>query len=497
MYRSLKNARFQHNALVSCLFDDDKPKEECGVIGLHTPGRDAGRLAFFGLFALQHRGQESAGIAISDGSQVEMRKGMGLVSQVFNEELLGEMPGSMALGHTRYSTTGASVIHNAQPYYCLSRVGEIAVAHNGNLTNTITLRRELEAEGLKFESTSDTELMAKLIAREIRKDPADAVRHAMERIEGAYSAIILTPETIIAFRDPHAIRPLVAGRLGNGHMVASESCAFSIIGGEIERELGPGEMVIIDKKGMRFEQAVTAGRCAHCLFEFIYFARPDSRMSDNTVYTVRERMGAALYGEHPVDADIVIPVPDSGVPAAHGYAAAANLPFVEGMIKNRYVQRTFIQPDPRLREVGVMMKLSPIYDHLRGKRVVLVDDSIVRSTTCRQIVRLLKNAGAKELHVRITAPPIKHPCFYGIDMSTPGQLVAANHTIEEIRDMVGADSLGFLSIEGTVKATGLPADKLCLACFNGDYVLPVEQGVDKDALEGHGRVGEMETYQTN
>lgn len=471
--------------------DHDHPKEECGVVGISSPGREAARLAFFGLFALQHRGQESAGIAVSDGGLVRMHKDMGLVSQVFNEDVLKTLPGHRAIGHNRYSTTGASVLRNAQPIYCQSLVGDIAVAHNGNLINTVELRRELEAEGEVFDSSSDTELIARLLVRHMSQGPEHAVAAAMRRIKGAYSCTVLTPDMVIGFRDPNGVRPLVAGHLPDGgHMIASESCAFGPVDGIIEREVEPGEMVIVDAKGMRFAQGVPSARKSMCMFEFIYFARPDSEMYSTDLYSARERMGRELAKEHAVEADMVVPVPDSGIPAAHGYAEESGIPFHEGMMKSRYIHRTFIAPDQRMRELGVRMKLTPLPSIIRGKRLILVDDSIVRATTTKQIVKLLFEAGAAEIHVRITAPPIKWPCFYGIDMCSKKELAAARMTIDEIRDHIGATSLGYLSIPGAVRAVGRPDSEFCLACFSGDYPIPVPEAVERDPFEA-GDVGQM------
>lgn len=471
--------------------DQDRLKEECGVLGVYTPGREAARIAFFALFALQHRGQESAGIAVSDGARVRMHKEMGLVSQVFNEEVLEGLPGHMAVGHNRYSTMGSSVIHNAQPIRCQSIVGDIAVAHNGNLINTLELRREMEAEGEHFISSSDSEIIARLLVRHMDMGPEHAVAQTMRRIKGAYSCTVLTPTMLLGFRDPYGIRPLVTGRLDDGYMIASESCAFSPVHGIAERELEPGEMVIVDSHGMRYAQGAPQARKSMCMFEFIYFARPDSTMYDTLLYSARERMGEQLALEHPVGADVVVPVPDSGIPAALGYSSASGIPFREGMTKSRYIHRTFINPDQQLREMGVSMKLTPLKDHIKGKRIVLVDDSIVRATTTTQIVKLMFGAGATEVHVRITAPPIKWPCFYGIDMCSRGQLAAARMTVEQIKNHVGATSLGYLSVPGVVRAVGRPKDEFCLACFNGDYPLAVPRDLEKFALEEQCEVGAM------
>ncbi len=471
----------------------DRPKEECGVLGLYTPGGEAARLAFFALFSLQHRGQESAGLAVSDGHRVHMHRDMGLVNQVFNEEILSTLPGHMAIGHTRYSTTGASVLRNAQPVYCSSTVGEIAVAHNGNLVNAGALRKELLMSGESMDTTADSEVIARLLVRNLHLGPVGAVAATMERLQGAYSVTVLLPNMVLGFRDPHGIRPLVAGRVGDGFMVASESCAFWPVGGVSDREVGPGEVVIIDHQGMRFEQAVPRAGETLCMFEFIYFARPDSVMYGRELYAVRENMGRQLAIEHPVEADVVVPVPDSGIPAAHGYSKQSGIPYHEVMMKSRYIHRTFIQPDQRMRELGVRMKLAPLLGQVKGKRLVLVDDSIVRATTTSQIVKLLFDSGAKEVHVRITAPPIKHPCFYGIDMASRGELAAATMDVEAIRNRLGATSLGYLSIEGTLKSVGKDRPMFCLACFDGDYPVPVTAEMEKMAFEEPPGVGQLAT----
>ncbi len=421
-----------------------------------------------------------------------MHKDMGLVSQVFNEEILGTLPGDMAVGHTRYSTTGASVLRNAQPIFCQSLVGDIAVAHNGNLVNAKALREEMEAEGEHFDSTNDSEIIARLLVKHMHLGPENAVATTMRRLEGAYSVTVLTPKMVLGFRDPNGVRPLVAGALGeDGYLVASESCAFTPLDAHATKELEPGEMVIIDHHGMRFAQGAPKAGKAMCLFEFIYFARPDSYMYGELLYSVRERMGAQLAIEHPVEADIVIPVPDSGIPAALGYSEQSGIPYREGMTKSRYIHRTFIQPDQQMRDLGVRMKLTPLKEHIQGQRIVLVDDSIVRATTTTQIVRLLREAGAVEVHVRITAPPIKWPCFYGIDMCSRGELAAARMSIEEIRQHVGATTLGYLSIPGAVRAAGADENKFCLACFNGEYPIPVPPDVSKMALEQPPEVGQF------
>ena len=473
----------------------DRAKEECGVVGLRATGGDAARLAFFALFALQHRGQESAGIAVSDGSTVKMHKDMGLVSQVFDEAILASLPGDLAIGHNRYSTTGASVLRNAQPIYCTSSSGEIAVAHNGNLINAKELREELEAQGERLDTTADSEIIARILVLNLDRGIEEAVAEVMRRVKGAYSVIVLTPTKLFGFRDPYGVRPLVAGRLGDSYMLASESCAFGPVNAEVDREVAPGEVAIIDAKGIHYHQAHETVRPSMCMFEFIYFARPDSVMRGTSLYVARERMGEELAKEQPAEADVVIPVPDSGIPAAIGYSRTADLPFEEGMMKSRYIHRTFIQPDQRMREMGVRMKLTPIVEKIAGKRLVVVDDSIVRATTTRQIVKMLFDSGAKEVHVRITAPPIKFPCFYGIDMASKGELAAAKWSVEEIREHLGATSLGYLSVEGTVRAVGDGKNGFCLACFNGDYPISVPRDLNKLAFEEPPEVGQIGVVQ--
>ena len=468
-------------------FEDEGPHEECGVFGVYAPGEDVARLAYFGLFALQHRGQESAGIAVSDGAQVKWFKEMGLVTQIFDERTLSQLQGDIAIGHTRYSTTGSSILRNAQPLHCAWGDGTVAVAHNGNLINTEELRAELEAEGIAFDTTNDSEVIARLIATQQDKTLEDAVAHTMGRLQGAYSVVILTENTLIGIRDPYGNRPLSLGLLGNKHyVIASETCALATVGAQYVREVEPGEMIILDKQGMRTRQAQPMVRNATCLLEFIYFARPDSMIYGRGLHNARRRMGHELAREHPVpEADMVMPIPDTGTPAAIGFAEASGIPYGEGVVKNRYIQRTFIQPDQRMREAGVRMKLMPIKESLAGKRVVMVDDSIVRGTTTGQIVKLLFDAGAAEVHVRITAPPVKYPCFYGIDMANQKDLVAAHHSVEEIRELIGATSLGYLSQAGVTRAIGIHKDKFCRACFDGHYPIEIPPHVkaSKFALE--------------
>jgi amidophosphoribosyltransferase len=453
-------------------------REECGLFGIYAQGEDAARLTYFGLFALQHRGQESAGIAVSDGSAVRMYKDLGLVTRVFSEPILQSLQGHIAVGHTRYSTTGSSTLRNVQPLACPTLDGNIAIAHNGNLVNAHHLRAALEQEGEVFETTNDSEVILRLIARAYRGDMVEAVRAMMRQVRGAYSLAILTPTQLIGVRDPFGIRPLCIGRLRQAWVLASETCALHPIGAQFIREVEPGEIVLIDEQGLHSFEGLPPQREALCMFELIYFARPDSHLYGQLLYEVRRRMGMELAKEHPAEADLVIPVPDSGVPAAVGYAQYAGIPYGEGLIKNRYAPRTFIQPDQRTRELSVRLKLTPLHEIIEGKRLVVVDDSIVRGTTTRQIVKLLFDAGAREVHLRITAPPIRFPCHYGIDMATQRELVAAHHTVEDVRQQIGATTLGYLSIEGLLRASGQPRNRFCLACFNGDYPIPIPDDVE-------------------
>lgn len=462
----------------------DEPREACGIFGVYAPGEDVARLTFFGLYALQHRGQESAGIATADGEDLSVRTGMGLVSQVFDEEDLAFLRGHIAIGHTRYSTTGSSVVCNAQPILVRDAATSrpIALAHNGNLVNYRVLREDLEAQGVQFETTTDSELIAHLLALAPGGTWEERFHYVMRRAEGAYSLVVMTPDTLFAVRDPLGVRPLCIGRLGEGWVVASESCALEHLGVPMEREIAPGEVVQIDATGARsFFPVAPAPRRALCTFEFIYFARPDSYLAGHLLYPIREEMGAQLAREHPVEADIVIGVPDSAVPAAIGYARESGIPYREGLVKNRYVGRTFIQPDQRIREAGVSLKFNALHEVLAGKRVVIVDDSIVRGTTTPRVVSLVRRAGAREVHMRITAPPIIAPCFFGVDMATKWELIAANKSVEEIRQHIGADSLGYLSLEGLVRATRQPTESLCNACFTGIY--PIDVQMQMDSLE--------------
>ncbi len=453
----------------------------CGVFGIRSEERDVSRLAYFALFALQHRGQESAGIAVSDEGRLTVVREMGLVAHVFNEQQLQALPGEVAIGHTRYSTTGSNRWANAQPLIHHGRARTVALGHNGNLVNVEELRAELIADGIRLTSGSDSEVIAALIAR----DPAplvEAVANAMRRLEGAYSVTALVDGTLVAFRDPLGFRPLTLGQLDDDWVVASETCALDLIGAEAVRDVRPGEVVWIDADGLHGTQAIPLGRNALCIFELVYFARPDSRLGGVEVHGARIRMGERLAREAPVDADLVIGIPDSGTPAAIGFAKGSGIPFNEALIKNRYVARTFIQPDQGMREQGVKIKFNPL-DEVEGKRIVAVDDSIVRGNTMRQLVAMLLDAGAAEVHVRISSPPVVSTCFYGIDMADEDELAAAHRSVEEMRIHVGATSLNYLSVDGMQEATRLPEDSVCRACFTRDYPTRVPTKVEKLRFE--------------
>ncbi len=461
----------------------DSPHEACGVFGVYAAGEDAARLTFFGLYALQHRGQESAGIATAHRGQLHLRTGMGLVAQVFDEAILSRLPGSMAIGHNRYSTTGSSRQANAQPVHIQGPWGEMALGHNGNVINAAPLRRDLESNGVRFVSSTDSEVIAQLIAHAPGADWPSKIRHVMPRLEGAYSLVILTPDQLIGVRDPLGVRPLCLGQLNGGWVLASESCALDHLGAHFVREIAPGEVVAIDEEGVHSFVGAQPWRSGLCIFEYIYFARPDSSIQGRLLYLARQAMGARLAQEHPVEADLVIAIPDSATAAGIGYAQASGIPFGEGLLKNRYVGRTFIQPDQRLREVGVQLKFNPLPEVLAGKRVVVVDDSIVRGTTTPRVVSLLRGAGTREVHMRICAPPIRYPCFFGVDMATRAELIASRLSIPEICAFIGADSLGYQSVDGLISSVGLPKELFCLACFTGNYPIPVQLELDKLALE--------------
>ena len=446
----------------------------CGIFGIYAGDRDVARLTYFGLYALQHRGQESAGIAVADDGQITAVRDMGLVAQVFDEATLASLTGHAAIGHVRYSTTGGASWQNAQP---LVRSGDgvaVAVAHNGNLVNAGELRAELAAEGVSFRGATDTEVVAALIAAAAGDGLDAAVRRAAERMRGAFSIAVLTPQALYAMRDPHGIRPLALGDLDGSPVIASESCAFDIIGARFVRELEPGEILIVDRRGVRSERVELPGaRPALDIFEFVYFSRPDSQLYGRTLADCRVEMGRRLAREAPAAADLVIPVPESGVPAAIGYAQQSGVPYAEGLIKNRYVYRTFIQPDQRLRELGIRMKLNPVRSLIEGKRLVVVDDSIVRGTTIGGVVGMLKEAGASEVHVRISSPPVVCPSFYGVDTPSRDELIAAGVEVEEVRRTVGATTLSYLSLDGLQESIGLPAELFTREGFTCEYPVPV------------------------
>ncbi|MFO7946769.1 MAG: amidophosphoribosyltransferase [Armatimonadota bacterium] len=462
--------------------------DACGVFAIYAPDLDVSRLTYFGIYALQHRGQEGAGIATFDAGTNELscHRGMGLASSVFTEEALKGLQGDIALGHVRYSTTGSNTLANVQPMTGEGPFGPFAVAHNGNLVNAAEMRRELQERGIEFEATSDTEVIAKFIANSGADTIEDAIAEMMHRARGAYSLGFITPGKVVAVRDPNGVRPLCVGRLnGDKWVVASETCALHVVGADFVREIEPGEIVTIDENGMTAMQVIEPTRKACCIFEFIYFARPDSHIYGRSVYMSRQRMGHMLAQQAPVDADLVIPVPESGIPHAMGYAQVAGIPYGEGFIKNRYIHRTFIAPDQRLRDLGVKMKLTPLKEAVSGKRLVVVDDSIVRGTTTGPEMELLREAGAREIHLRINCPPIEYPCFYGIDTSNRQDLIAARMSVEEIRQHLGADSLEFLSIKNLVTAVGLPKNNFCTACFDNRYPIsiPDEVRATKFSLE--------------
>ena len=462
--------------------DRDGPRDECGVFGIYAPGHEVSRLSYFALFALQHRGQESAGIAAADrGGNIMTRRELGLVSQVFSENDLRTLAGELAIGHVRYSTTGSNAWENSQPVQRSEGTNgsrrEIALAHNGNLINALELHDELSERGVTFSSTSDSEIVAALFATHPAEQIEDAIADVLPRLNGAFSIVVMTKDRVVAFRDPHGLRPLALGVIEGAdgepprYCVASESCAFDIIGAKLLRDVEPGEIVTLGENGLENRCILPDERKAFCVFEYIYFARPDSRMNGQVLQVARGRMGEILARESPVDADLVIPVPDSGNAAARGFARASGLPQDDGFVKNRYVARTFIQPGQELRKHGLRLKFNPLPEIVGGKRLVVVDDSIVRGNTTRQIVQMLRDAGAVEVHMRISAPPIKHPCHYGIDMSTREEMIAHERSVDEIAAELGCDSLAYLSLDGVYEAVGATKATHCDACFTGDYPL--------------------------
>ena len=468
---------------------DDRPREACGVFGIWAPEVDVAVETFYGIHTLQHRGQESAGICTTDGRNLNVKTGMGLVAQVFDEESAAELEGIAAIGHTRYSTTGASRFRNAQPILIDDPLtgNQVAVAHNGNVVNAAQVRAELTESGAAFETSTDTEVLAKYLLLFGKSEPdADAMWEErfsalMRHIEVAYSLVLLTPDRLMAARDPYGVRPLCIGQVGGRYVVASETCALDQLGATLLREVRPGELITINDRGMRSYQAIIPAQPAGCVFEHIYFARPDSILDGQAAWQSRSQLGVELAREHPADGDVVIGVPDSATAHAIGYSFESGIPYSEGLVKNRYVGRTFISPDQRLRDLGAHLKYNPMPSVLAGRRVVVVDDTIVRGTTTPRIVKLVREAGAAEVHMRIAAPPIQHPCHFGVDMATRQELIAARQSVEEIRQHLGADSLGYLSLDGLQRALDL-GKTTCLACFNGDYPVSVQTDFEIDTL---------------
>ncbi|MBI4743325.1 MAG: amidophosphoribosyltransferase [Actinobacteria bacterium] len=467
-------------------FFNDKPEEACGVFGIYAPSEDVAKITYYGLYGLQHRGQESAGIAVSDGSSILVIKDLGLVSQVFDENKLASLSGKIAIGHTRYSTTGSTEWKNSQPIYKTYESRAIAIAHNGNLVNAKELYQRLKKGGKNnLSSTSDSEVIAEMIVSSNASSIEEAIKEVMLKIKGAYSLVILTEDKLIGVRDPYGIRPLSIGKLGSNYVLSSETAGLDIVGALFVREVEPGEIVVIDKEGLHSHTGLLLAKKSLCVFEFIYFARPDSYLYGQNLYHVRKTMGMKLAEEGPVDGDLVIPVPDSGNSAAIGFAERSGIPFGEGLIKNRYIGRTFIQPSQTIRQLGIRLKLNPLRDAIAGKRLVVVDDSIVRGNTSKKIVEILKEAGAKEVHMRISSPPIKCPCFYGIDTPSNQELIASTKSVEEIKEFLGLDSLVYLSLKGVVEATGCSYEDFCCACFDGRYPIeiPKDLKISKDMLE--------------
>lgn len=463
-------------------FGPEEKKEHCGLFGVYNHP-EAARMAYLGLFALQHRGEESAGIVASDGNAMASHLGMGLVEDVFTEAELEKLKGDMAIGHTRYSTMGSSLLKNAQPLQINYSRGQIAIAHNGNLVNALLLRDELEAHGSIFQTTIDSEVILHLLADPRHAHFEEALIDSLRRIRGAFSLVILREGELIGVRDPNGFRPLVIGQQGAAQFLASETCALDLIGARFVREVEPGEVVVMNRQGLKSLKPFEPGRRSHCIFEHVYFARPDSEVFGESVHQVRQRLGMHLAREHPADADVVIPIPDSGNSAALGFSMESKIPFEFGMMRNHYVGRTFIQPKQRAREFQARVKFNPVSKVLAGRRVVVVDDSIVRGTTCRARLRSVREAGAKEIHMRVSCPPIRHPCFYGIDFPTKEELIASTHPLEEIRKFLEVDSLGYLSIEGLLEAVREGRSRYCTACFSGEYPLVFGQGADKYILE--------------
>lgn len=459
------------------------PRESCGVFGVFSH-EDAARLTYFGLYALQHRGQESAGIVSSTGESIFEHKGMGLVSDVFNQDVLAALQGRIAVGHVRYSTTGSSMAKNAQPFVASHGGETLALAHNGNLTNAQSIRISLEKEGSIFQTTTDSEIIVHLVTHHIRLGIEEALVKTLFAIQGAYSCVLMTKDRLIAFRDPHGFRPLCLGLLDDGYIVASETCAFDLIGARYIRDLDPGEILIISKEGLKSIRPFPEQRRSFCIFEYIYFARPDSTIFGQNVYAVRKRLGKKLAQEYPIKADFAMPFPDSGTYAAIGFCQESGMPLEMGMIRNHYIGRTFIEPVQSMRDFGVKVKLNPVKEILNQKRVVIVEDSIIRGTTSRLRIKALREAGAWEIHMLVSCPPHRYPCYYGIDFPTQGELIASEHSIDEIKNFLGLDSLCYLSLPGMLEASGLEGEhSFCLACFNGDYPIKLKEEFSKLYLE--------------
>lgn len=460
----------------------ERPKDECGIFAIYDH-KEAAKLTYFGLYAQQHRGQECAGIVVSDGQCVNEHKAMGLVPDIFNDKILDDLKGIIALGHVRYSTTGSSVIANAQPFRIRYAGKCLAIAHNGNLVNAHTIRKELEHDGSIFQTSMDSEIVLHLVAKSLKEGLEKAMVNTMNRIKGAYSLVIMTEDTLIAVRDPNGFRPLCLGKLSSGYVLASETCALDLVEAEYIRDVEPGEVLIINKKGLKSIKLEEPARKAHCIFELIYFARPDSNLFGQNVYLFRKKQGNLLVEEFSVDADMVMPFPDSGNYAAIGFAQSSTIPLEMGVIRNHYIGRTFIQPSQTMRDFGVKVKLNPVKELFKGKRVLIIEDSIIRGTTAKTRIQTLREIGAKEIHMLVSCPPHRFPCHYGIDFSTRGELIAAHKSVDEIRDFIGLDSLGYLSVDNLVKATHIPRENLCLACFDGNYPVPIEEGTGKFSME--------------
>ena len=461
---------------------DHRPRESCGVFGVFGHD-DAAKLTYFGLYALQHRGQESAGIVTSTGKSIHEYKGMGLVPEVFNEPILNGLHGHIAIGHVRYSTTGSSILKNAQPFVVSHAGKSVAIAHNGNLINARRLKQDLEKRGSIFQTTMDSEIIIHLLARNIQGGMEEAIVKAVSEIQGSYCCVLMTENKLIAFRDPNGFRPLCLGMLNSGYVVASETCALDLIEAQYIRDIDPGEILIIGQNGLRSIKPFAERRKSFCIFEYIYFARPDSNIFGQNVYAIRKRLGKRLAQEYPLEVDFAMPFPDSGNYAAIGFCQESGIPMEMGVIRNHYVGRTFIEPAQSMRDFGVKIKLNPVREILKQKRVVIVEDSIIRGTTSKMRIKTLREAGAKEIHMVVSCPPHRYPCYYGIDFSTRGELIASQRTVEEVKNFIGLDSLCYLSLPGMLEATGLEQDGFCLACFDGKYPIQPEEDISKFCLE--------------